>query len=100
MGRSAVRGSPKKLRRLPSITLPTSQSLRPERNCASMAASRRFDFGPHAAAQKTQRNRDDEAERIKTFRKCFGDQGVATIGPMEANLPELSKLAEDFVLDK
>jgi hypothetical protein len=51
-------------------------------------------------AQKTQRSRDDEAERIKTFRKCFGDQGVATIGPMEANLPELSKLAEDFVLDK
>jgi hypothetical protein len=30
----------------------------------------------------------------------FGDQGVATIGPMEANLPELPKLAEDFVLDK
>ena len=39
-------------------------------------------------------------ERIETFRKCFGDHGVPTIGPMEANLPELSKLAEDFVLDK
>ena len=47
-------------------------------------------------AQKTQRSRDDEAEGIETFRKRFGDQGVATIGPMEPNLSELSKLAEDL----
>ena len=36
----------------------------------------------------------------ETLRSFFGETGVATIGQMEANLPELAKLVDDFVLDK
>jgi alkylhydroperoxidase/carboxymuconolactone decarboxylase family protein YurZ len=36
----------------------------------------------------------------ETLRSFFGETGVATIGQMEANLPELAKLVDNFVLDK
>jgi len=35
----------------------------------------------------------------ETLRSFFGETGVATIGQMEANLSELAKLVDDFVLD-
>ena len=37
---------------------------------------------------------------IETLRSSFGETGVATIGQMEGNLPELAKLVDDFGLDK
>jgi alkylhydroperoxidase/carboxymuconolactone decarboxylase family protein YurZ len=36
----------------------------------------------------------------ETLSSFFGETGVATIGQMEANLSELAKLGDDFVLDK
>ncbi|MGA6987674.1 MAG: hypothetical protein WBZ01_16580 [Terriglobales bacterium] len=36
----------------------------------------------------------------ETLRSFFDETGVATIGQMETNLPELAKLVDGFVLDK
>jgi hypothetical protein len=36
----------------------------------------------------------------ETFRRCFGEPGTAAIGPIEANVPEVSKFIYDFVLDQ